>query len=76
MDLKYGTKIKMHSTEPFADIVGYVVGKSTVDQPVLGAGYIIASQNLSKPGLGFIDEVHYPYTHFVAFECQFDVIVD
>ena len=74
MDLKYGTKIKMHSTEPFADIVGHVVGKSTEYQPVLGAGYIIASHNLSEFGSGLIDEVHYPYTHFAAFECQFDVL--
>lgn len=69
--LKKNTKIQFKSTEklPLKELTGTIVGKSTIDQPVIGAAYII---KLDYPELMRSEE--YDYDYLTAFECQFNVI--
>lgn len=73
MFLPQGTQIKMHETEPMPGLIGLVVGRSTSDQPIIGPGYIIEPVHHDTFYRPFISD-DYPYTHFVAFQCQFDLI--
>jgi hypothetical protein len=70
---KQGTRIQFKSTEhpPLKGLTGTVVGRSTIDQPVIGSGYIIKPDN---PEL--IKSEDYDYDYMTAFACQFDVIKD
>jgi hypothetical protein len=46
---------------------GVIVGKSTTEQAVIGASYIIQPDN-------DITTDFYPYSHFTAFESQLTVL--
>jgi hypothetical protein len=67
--IPYGTKIKIKDNEPLNGIVGTIVGKSTQDQPVIGATYIIRPQDFTQ-----VYSEDYPYHYITCFECQFDII--
>lgn len=75
MLLPQGTRIKINSNESaaIANLVGNIVGYATQDQPVIGVSYIIQPVYFDALHRRVISE-DYPYSHFCAFRCQFDVI--